>query len=581
MSYDQQQAIPLSRKQQAILLLLSWVLTAFGQPAWSWPCALITACAGIALFWRVLLEHQSRSTRFWLSAGWFGAVQLVQLSWQLTHPFSYIYIVYLFFVLALGAQFGCLGMMIRPKILQSWSSLIGLAGFWTLQEWMRLFFLSGFVFNPIGLAWTGSIYPLQLASVAGVYGLSFWVILTNLAALRAWHIKRKTAFAAWSCLALFPFIFGGLHLWKHEHAYENHAERSQVLLVQTAFPIEEAIDFPGQKEMLLFVIEEWKKILELTQPYSGKKMDLIVFPEYVVPYGTYSLVYPYSLVESIFQEVFGPESIAKLPPLEDPVAYSMQTQFGQVWMVNNAYWLQGIANVFDAEVIAGLQDAEEKDGKREYYSAAIHFQPSQPNAFHFEASRYEKRILLPMAEYIPSSLFQNLAASYGIRDSFTAGKEAKVLGKKFKLGPSVCYEELFGDLMRENKLKGAQILVNMSNDGYYPSSRLPKQHFDHARLRTVENGIPLIRACNTGVTAAVDSLGRVVSVLGDFSWDSQQLAAALLVQLPTYSYSTLYSQSGDFIIILFSSLAFLLFAFLHLEIRLPKTKRSSTISSYG
>lgn len=77
-------------------------------------------------------------------------------------------------------------------------------------------------------------------------------------------------------------------------------------------------------------------------------------------------------------------------------------------------------------------------------------------------------------------------------------------------------------------------------------------NFDHARVRTVENGFPLVRSCNTGVTAAVDSLGQIVAVLGGdnpekVEWNPD----ALLVEVPTYSYSTLYTQFGDNLLIIF------------------------------
>src|SRR5690606_27562937 len=99
---------------------------------------------------------------------------------------------------------------------------------------------------------------------------------------------------------------------------------------------------------------------------------------------------------------------------------------------------------------------------------------------------------------------------------FTPGTKAQVIEHpKVKVGVCICYEETFGNLMRENKQLGASLLVNLTSDVWYPNSSLPWQHFDHARLRTVEMGLPLVRACNTSVTASLDSLGRVEGVLGD------------------------------------------------------------------
>src|SRR5690606_5954704 len=94
-----------------------------------------------------------------------------------------------------------------------------------------------------------------------------------------------------------------------------------------------------------------------------------------------------------------------------------------------------------------------------------------------------------------------------------------------------------------------------TNDGWYPQSRLPWQHFEHSRLRTVEAGIPLVRACNTGVTAAVDSLGRDISYLSDAKGDVENIHGSLYVEVPNYTYNTLYTHVGDYMILGFSGVA--------------------------
>ena len=226
-----------------------------------------------------------------------------------------------------------------------------------------------------------------------------------------------------------------------------------------------------------------------------------------------------------------------------------------MWFVTNAYLLQALANLYNAEVVSGLEDAEDTPEGLQYYSAAIHVQPNLAHQAPFIIQRYEKRILMPMGEYIPFAFCRTLAAAYGIQGSFTHGKEAKLLGCRQPLGMCICYEETFGHLMRENSQKGAQVLVNLTNDGWYPESLLPQQHFDHARLRTVENGLPLLRACNTGVTGAIDSFGRVIAVLDNRS----EAPGALHVNVPLYSYTTLYRTVGDTLIVLVSLFSLLFF----------------------
>lgn len=187
--------------------IISLLIVAFGQPATSPWCALIAATAGYAIFWKLLLDISSGKKRFWLSAGWFGGVQLIQLFWFTSHPFLYIYAVYFFLAFGVGLQFGLVGLCITRDRLKSLPSLLAVAGLWTLLEWSRLFILAGYSLNPVGLALTANIYSLQMASLVGLYGLSFWVILVNLLAL--------TRRPIWLVAALLPFLYGVAQIQIH------------------------------------------------------------------------------------------------------------------------------------------------------------------------------------------------------------------------------------------------------------------------------------------------------------------------------------------------------------------------------
>ncbi|MFQ5730269.1 MAG: apolipoprotein N-acyltransferase, partial [Waddliaceae bacterium] len=485
-----------------------------------------------------------------------------QLFWLISHPFSYIYAVWFLLSLGVGVQFGILGLFFKPNKILSFSYLLVISATWTLMEWARLFFMSGYSWNPVGLAFAGNVFSLQAASLGGVYALSFLVILTNLLALRLWGLGGNVkALALWAAIAAAPYLYGGIHYHIHNEEMNKlvaeESNRFSTVLVQPSFTIEESLCFKGHDELIDYVFDEWRQILKIVKKQRGKSINLIAFPELVVPFGAYTLIFPYEKVEQAFVETFGEDSIKAFPALELPLAYGE----GQQCKVNHAFWVQAIANVFDAAVVAGLEDAADICGNREYYSSAIYVEPeSRRKTPDFMASRYAKRVLVPMGEYIPFSFCKNLAAEYGVFGSFTSGKKAEVWEcDKVPFGVSICYEETFGDLMRENRQQGARMLLNLTNDIWYPNSRLIVQHLEHARLRTVENGIPLVRACNTGVTCAVDSLGRDIAVLGDDDATGEQLSDSLYVQFPVYDYQTLYSRVGDGLIIGFSLLIVLLF----------------------
>jgi len=537
------------------LFVISLLIVSFGQPAWNGWIAPIAATIGYALFWKILLNVHVVKQRFFLGTIWFTIVQLIQLSWFIAHPFSYIYAVYVILSLLIGVQFGLLCIWVTSETLRQYKAMLALAASWVLLEWSRLLVFSGLPFNPVGLSLTGLQYPLQLASIGGIFLLSFWVILVNLFSLKVWYAFRRY-FAIWIIVAVFPYIYGILHVEYHQQIQQRYSTVSEpfyAVLVQTAFPAEEAIPLLDRKHMLDYVMNEWHTILSLTKKQLGKSVDVIILPEMVVPYGTYSFVYLYDEVVSMFENVFGKNALKLIPESEEgALVSSKMTLHGKKYFVNNAFWTQSIANIFNSDVIIGLEDVEVfPDSRVEHYSGALYFKPQFDSELllYPPVDRYEKRILLPMGEYIPFSFVKQLAAQYGVTGSFTHGSKAKIVGGRLPMGLSICYEEMFGHVMRENKQIGAKVLVNLTSDVWYPNSMLPQQHFDHARLRTVENGIPLLRACNTGVTAVVDSLGKTVSQIGVEGENSEWIADSLRVQVPTYTYATIYSHVGDYLII--------------------------------
>lgn len=528
-----------------ILFFFSALIVAFGQPAWSSVASILTGAVGFGLFFYGTRDVQNGRNRFWVGTFWFLLVQAVQLSWFISHPYLYIWGVYFFLIFSMGLQFGLIALIATPDRIKRGGVALGLAGLWVIFEWSRLYFLSGFSWNPVGLSLTATLYPLQAASIAGVYGLSFWVMWTNLrfyeALIRGKSLKKWFVFGFLACI---PYLAGYFVVEYHDSRIKKNEPKIHTsLLVQTAFPIEECLDCP-KGDLRSYVLGEWRQILRTLSPYVVDRIDLVVLPEFVVPFGTWSPVFSWHEVRKLFEDYWGDNAVLILPPLEEPWAYWMRGE----WWVSNAFLLQGISNHFSADVIAGLEDAEQIGNKVEHYNAAIYFEPWRYGA----DKRYKKRVLVPMGEYIPFEWCRDMASKYGVGGSFTPGLQAEVIdGTKGRYGISICYEETYADLMRENKLKGAEVLVNLTSDVWYPNSKLTAQHRDHAKLRVTEGGLPLLRSCNTGVTCGIDSLGREVATLGEDEWQQ----AALKVEVPLYHYPTLYTFTGDKLILGFSFMA--------------------------
>lgn len=503
-----------------ILVILSGVIVAFGQPAWAPWLAPAAAICGYALFWHAISKEASPKYRFLLSTGWFAAVQLVQLSWMTSIEYQGVYIlaVYGLVAVALGLQFGVLTHMIGRI------PLVASASLWALIEWSRVHVLCGFSFNPVGLALTALPFSLQTVSFFGIFGLSFWVILTNLA---LWKKKWMPA----ALLALCPYLAGGV-LWAIHQSRLETSPHIDVALVQTALQPSQKMYFPERAADFIDPYEQWERITQLLSCVK-QRVDLVVLPESAIPYTDRYPLYSKNIVQNILQTSFRKKV----------------EEGGPAQAVSNRYWIQAVSHLMDADVVVGLDGDE---GAVQYSSAFFASRGDQGHKG--KMHRYDKQVLLPLAEYLPFQSLRVLTKNYGITQFFTHGKQSTIFHSKVPISTSICYEETFGHIMRQGRNAGAKLFVNVTNDNWYPNSRLPQQHFDLARAQAVANGTPLVRACNAGVTSALDSMGSVIAQLSD--WNSPSV---LVASVPLYQIWTFYSFWGDQGII-FVSILFLLLA---------------------
>jgi apolipoprotein N-acyltransferase len=155
--------------------------------------------------------------------------------------------------------------------------------------------------------------------------------------------------------------------------------------------------------------------------------------------------------------------------------------------------------------------------------------------------RYSKIHLVPFGEYVPfASVFSFASGLTQAVGNFTRGtSRAPLQAGERKLGIFICYESIFPDEVRQLVAQGAQVLLNISNDGWYGDSGAWAQHLNQARMRAVENNRWLLRDTNTGFTASIDPYGRVVAHL------NRKTRAALAAPYALINGTTFYSEHGD------------------------------------
>ncbi len=529
----------MKKSSSVVFVLLSLCIVALGQPARIGWLSALAAMIGYALFFHAVSPILTRKEKFAAGTCWFAVVQCIQLSWMTSIEYQGYYIlwVYLFVSLWFGAQFGVLTLLVPSKGKLSLQQLLFCASVWTLMEWMRLLPLCGFSWNPVGLGLTYFISSLQFSSLFGVLGLSFWVVLTNLAGLNAIRSKNIQQTGYWLVAAAVPYLFGFAQMGWFEGEKEH--KTLNIALIQTDLLPAEKMLLSERAHEFISPFAQWEGILKCLKKTRTTQPDLIVLPEAVVAMPSDLCNYVYSDVRDILTKMFGREAEKKLPPLIFPFAQ----QHGEIWGVSNLFWCQALANIYDSGVVAGLDHADREDKKN--FNSAFYFQPGG-----LTAERYDKQILIPLAEYLPWELLRSLSKVYGIYDFYSPGQESKIFGEKISFSPSICYEETFSEPMRQGKASGAKLFVNMTNDNYFPASSLHEQHLYHARVRAVENGIPLIRSCNSGISAVVDHFGRILQTNG-----SQ--AGSLNYSLSVFHFPTLFSFWGEGGIVCLSFIFFL------------------------
>ena len=366
--------------------ILSFLLVGFGQPAWIVWLGPIAAIIGYALFWDSLRRFASKRAQISGALLWFTFVQLVQLSWMTSIEYQGIALlfVYLALAIALGIQFAFLSLFILKNSIWNFPKILAISGLWALIEWGRFHVLCGFSWNPAGIALTGFAASLQLVSIGGVLFLSFWVIMTNLLAFQS-MIKKFTlrSFSSWAIAAFLPYSLGAGILLYHEKEQKKYGVL-RALLVQPGLLPSQKIPMEGRFEDFISPWNQWIHIFDHLKPHCSRDVDLIALPESTVPFRLDEAVYDYAVARDIIIDRFGAEAIKSFPALIRPYARNGK--------VSNAFFSQFLANHLAASLIIGLDDQD----KEAYYSSAIHFKPWKEGI-----ERYDKRVLVPLAEYLP------------------------------------------------------------------------------------------------------------------------------------------------------------------------------------
>jgi apolipoprotein N-acyltransferase len=362
--------------------------------------------------------------------------------------------------------------------------------------------ITGFPWDLLGITQVDNIPLAHIATVTGVYGLSFEIMVVNTALAAAFVLrsergqrsKRKPLLLAAGAAIV---VLQAGRLISPPVLPTDHTAR----LVQQNIPVLQGGDWT--KEYFEGTLRDLSRISLNTsgqdQPSPGPapsaRPDLIVWPESPAPFYT---------SDPMFRE-----------------AVSNIAREAQTWML-----VGGL----------GIRNASEAPGQAtQLYNSGSLVSPAGE-----WAGRYDKMHLVPFGEYVPFKRVFGFAGGLTKEvGDFSPGTSRAPLQAGSKIGVFICYESIFPDEIRQLAANGAEVLVNISNDGWYGDSGAYAQHLKQARMRAVENERWLLRDTNTGVTASIDPYGRVVSSI------PRKVRAALEAPYAITNVTTFYTRYGD------------------------------------
>lgn len=461
-------------------------------PHFLWPAYLIGIAALVAL-----LDAGAGPRRAALLGGAFGIGHFaLGLSWlavafefQASMPTWLGWIA----VVALAAALAVYSGLVLAVAAALWSRGPGralvLAAAWALGEWLRGRLLSGFPWNTAAQIWADTPAVLQVASLAGGYGLSFLTVAAFAALATAVDRSRAGRRAALGALALGVgiIVVGALRIPTAAGPFP--AAPLALHIVQA--DVQQDIKWDAGRQ--LEILERYEAMTRAA--LAGRGPGLVIWPETATLYD-----------------------------------------------VTDAQTRQRLARLLPAGgrlVLGAMRPVRQDEGRM---SGARNSLVVLDARGAIEAA-YDKVHLVPFGEYLPArGPLTQLGLSRLVPGAidFIPGRGATTLAVPGvpAFSPLICYEIIFADRAVDPRRRPAWIL-NLSNDAWFGMSSGPHQHLAQARLRAVEQGLPVVRATPTGISAVIDPYGRLMRQL------PLGARGVLTSDLPAALSSTVYARAGD------------------------------------
>lgn len=451
-----------------------------------------------------------RADLYWLS--WFMLVPLMYYTYQLTlhralmcgMTFGMGFFAALLYWITIFGKFPWIalsimealfiaGFVVTAKLigskLSSWGRLVLLPVLWVIFEWIRSLGMLGFSWGDIGYSQYKVLPVVQLASFTGIWGISFLLALSN-AALANWAIERRNRRPLGSAhiqislvllIVMAVFFFGSAAV-REQIAPEGRVIRAVIIQGNIGQTSREAD----------WLIRSWDTYRNMTLSERKKDVDLVVWPEAVVP------------------GCLGRDR------------YTQQR-------------LSDLAGDVGAHLFVGGFDY---DNYGNNYNTAFLIGPKSGIL-----GKYAKVHLVPFGEFVPARGYIPFLRYYMVRSTTTSsGSGYNLLDTgSYKIGTAICFESAFAYTLRRMTASGADLLCVITDDEWFGRTSAAEQHMIKSVFRAVENRRYILHGAATGISCIIDPQGRIIHKTGIFR------SGVVRGKVHTLSGKTFYTRYGDWL----------------------------------
>jgi len=382
----------------------------------------------------------------------------------------------------------------QPSYIREISFIISLAALWVTIEWVRSWLiLNGFPWNNLGASQWKNIPVIQICEYTGVYGISFVIIFFNIAlavtistirkSISRGKYRRPIPFLLAMALLMGIVLLGSKSMMRYRTAIKNpKAEDKKEFVTLTASVIQG--DIPqcripkkGEAENAL------KQYVQLTEFALYNRSDVIIWPETAVPVPYRS---GYDFGDLYRFEIFKLLNKSKRPIMLGSIDYDFE-----------------------------LLKEGVKPEDIPCYNSIMLLDKNSENRFNI-VDKYNKIHLVPFGEYTPLSKYVPwLQKAIGMGRDLSRGKQSTIFELKddVRAGTNICFEDIFPEISANCAKNGANLLLVLSNDAWYPTSSEPEQHLANSIFRAVETRLPMIRSGNSSASCLILPNGAIVETV--------------------------------------------------------------------